>query len=575
MKNYFDKYIKYKLKYLKIKNQQFGGETYDCSDKKITEVICEQNPDGQWNNKEECEKSKICIENNKLINNNNPSNESIMILRKNKKLLEEYGVYKDGTDVLPVDSYILKLKLEIINLIKKTKDFLKLHSLYDANDLKDILQNNYLYREEELRKIGLNLQAISLINENPILNKYTEYRDYFFLKDVWNTNKIYKDINDIKEFHDSCNQTEIPGTFHISGLIIFAVYKDTYTNKIIYLLGEQHDLEGTCNSPLPENFAPVYTASEFFNKLLNYFVKDKTRNSNNKLDIFLEEFYDPLNLNSKFKNYYPFIDGKGFLNKTLSELYSKHCKPGSIKKNDQIKKRDEINAKREEWTSRKKQHKLNQDFDTNYNICLYEPYVRFHHSDLRDISDKFTQYMSDIFWLYEDSITYDIFEKKYSNEYNQINLLELFNTSQFLKKIYKQIKQIIPDDLYEYFLSKIEEFKSKCISLIRSEKINYDYIKQNFYRKDDIYITEKNNVSDIFCDIMDLYIMTRIYRSFVIDEEATYESTNIMIYAGDYHIQNYIKHFEELGLQPMYMFTAPDTNEYACIRVNDFNMEYI
>ena len=312
--------------------------------------------------------------------------------------------------------------------------------------------------------------------------------------------------------------------------------------------------------------------------LINYFVKDKTRNSNNKLDIFLEDFYDPLNLNNKFKDHYPFIADKGFLNKTLSKLYSKHCKPGSMKKNDQIKKRDKIHAKREEWTSRKKQHKLNQDFDTNYNICLYEPYVRFHHSDLRDISDKFAKYMSDIFWLYENLITYDIFEKKYSNEYNeynQINLLELFNTSQFLKKIYKQVKQIIPDDLYEYFLSKIEEFKSKCISLIRSDKINYDYIKQNFHRQDDIYITEKNYVSDIFCDIMDLYIMTRIYRSFDIDKELPYESRNIIIYAGDYHIQNYIKHFEELKLQKMYMFSAPDTNQYACLKINDFNMEYL
>jgi len=572
MKNYFDKYIKYKSKYLKIKNQQFGGETYDCSDKKNTEVICEQNPDGQWDNKEECEKSKICIENNKLINNNKPSNESIMILRKNKKLLEEYGVYTDSIDILPEDSYILKLKSEIINLIEKTKDFLKRHSLYDANDLKDILQNNYLYKEAELRKIGLNLQAIHLIKENPILNAYTEYRDYFFLRDVWNTHKIYKDIQDIKKFHNSCNLTEIPKTFYISGLLTFAVYKDIQSNKIIYLLGEQHDLEGTCNPPSPGSFSLVYTAIGFFNKLLNYFVKDKTRNSNNKLDIFLEQFYDPLNLTNKFKDHYPFITDSGFLNKTLSELYSKNCKPGSMKKNDQIKKRDKIHAKREEWTSRKKQHKLNQDFDTNYNICLYEPYVRFHHSDLRDISDKFVKYMSDIFWLYENLITYDIFEKKYSNEYNESNLLDLFYKSKFLFKINKQIEHIKSYNLRYYFSDKFNVFKDKFISLITAKIINYNYIIQFFHI---LSQNEKTYISDIFCDIMDLYTMTRIYRSFDIDKVSPYESTNIIIYAGDYHIQNYIKHFDEMRLQKKYMFTSSDTSEHACIKVNDFNMEYL
>jgi hypothetical protein len=95
MKKYFDKYIKYKSKYIKIKNYQFGGEPYDCSDKKNTEVICEQIPDGQWDNKEECEKSKICIENNRLINNH----EVIMLIRKNKKLLEKYNIYKEGSEI--------------------------------------------------------------------------------------------------------------------------------------------------------------------------------------------------------------------------------------------------------------------------------------------------------------------------------------------------------------------------------------------------------------------------------------------------------------------------------------------
>ena len=94
MKNYLDKYIKYKLKYIKIKNQQYGGETYDCSDRKITEEICEKNTEGQWDNLEECEKSNICIENNRIINKKEllvyNLYKVIMLIRKHKKLLEKY-----------------------------------------------------------------------------------------------------------------------------------------------------------------------------------------------------------------------------------------------------------------------------------------------------------------------------------------------------------------------------------------------------------------------------------------------------------------------------------------------------
>ena len=74
---------------------------------------------------------------------------------------------------------------------------------------------------------------------------------------------------------------------------------------------------------------------------------------------------------------------------------------------------------------------------------------------------------------------------------------------------------------------------------------------------------------------MDLYLISRVYRSFDIDKNLSYESTNIIIYAGDGHIDQYIKYFEELKLQQMYMFTAPDTNKNTCITVNDFNIEYL
>jgi len=183
--------------------------------------------------------------------------------------------------------------------------------------------------------------------------------------------------------------------------------------------------------------------------------------------------------------------------------------------------------------------------------------------------------MTDIYLLYEgyeEKITYDSFKDKYSNKYNENYLLELFNNSDFLSKINKQIKHIKSNNLYHYFSDKFNVFKDKFISLITAKIINYNYIIQFFHI---LSQNEKTYISDIFCDIMDLYTMTRIYRSFDIDKVSPYESTNIIIYAGDYHIQNYIKHFEELGLQPMYMFTSSDTNEYACIKVNDFNIEYL
>ena len=171
MKKYQDKYIKYKTKYLKIKNHQTGGETFDCSDEKNKpDIICEQKLDGQWDNIEECTKSNICIENKRLIDTNEPSDKIIMFMRKYKKLLEKYNLF--NYDIL--ESFeSLESIYELIILFEKNKDIIEMSNKKKV-DIPSILENNK-YR------------IYSLINNL----KSIEYIRYLLLK-----NYIFYDIND-------------------------------------------------------------------------------------------------------------------------------------------------------------------------------------------------------------------------------------------------------------------------------------------------------------------------------------------------------------------------------------------
>ena len=866
MKNYFDKYIKYKSKYIKIKNYQFGGETYDCSDKKITEIICEQNPNGQWDNKEECEKSKICIENNRLINNH----EVIMLIRKNKKLLEKYNIYKEGSKIpllsnlkdslnkikfveenkdllekykkskiflekktldemyqfinifkkmelyknlflkyniykegstIPLlskllysldkielieankeilkkynvynennednlvlkdllkknheyneDNLVLKYflekleviksieankellqkynaynennldlnnlkddldkikfieenkellekykegseiflekrtldnlhhyinickkfddarnlfikyniykedskipdslklfysldkiilieankellkkynvynkdnldvnylinKLEVIKLIEANKDLLQKYNAYNVDNLninylkttikiikiieenKDLLKKYNVYNEDnldinyltnklqviklieanrhllkkynaynednldinylidKLKVIKLieskeaNPKSIELIQQNPNLKQYVGYRENDIVKSV---EKVQQDIDNIKKFHEECKSFEIPKTFYISGLLTFAVYKNVELNKIIYLLGEKHNFSNLCDIKETDGIKH-YSATEFFFSLLQESSCGKNNGKyNNKLDVFLEMYYNPLNdfFSKKFNSDHDFKNySDSYMTRTNKLIYNKHCYPEYLKNNNKESE-----------------------------LCIYDPYVRFHHGDLRHINDKFIQYIRSIYLLYgrtsKDKLNDSAFVKnntQFSNDTNYVS--NIYSSSQFMNKIIKQIDNIDNKNIKKVFEDLVKRLIDRCTQIITSGDINYKSVLQIF--NDDIKI-KKNVVSDIYLDIMDIYLLSRVFRSFDKDSHK-YNASNIIIYTGNAHIRNYIKLMPDLKFEKIYDFNSTISGKNACIKVDNFNMEY-
>ena len=77
--------------------------------------------------------------------------------------------------------------------------------------------------------------------------------------------------------------------------------------------------------------------------------------------------------------------------------------------------------------------------------------------------------------------------------------------------------------------------------------------------------------TDIYVSIMDLDLLSRILRSF---DKGTYNSSNIIIYAGDAHIEQYIKLLKVLNFKEKYYVNNSDPERIACLRVDEFDIEF-
>ena len=673
MKNYFDKYLKYKLKYLKLKNQNGAGvndfiknlfkkdakqdlfkkdakqdlfkehntilENYGISEDVITSMDIEKLRDtiksvyliekhknlfDQYNvynvfiNDINIPSSKILLDNLK----------SIKIIEKNKQLFEDYNIYKNG-DEIPYWNILLD-NLNSIKLIEENKDYFTKYGIYKngdiipfENDLTDkmllimtfpsrikLLIKYGIYKDDDgnliknddilnfLKKYERELFIINLIEDDTVLvgdkvKIYDQYKDDMKLlikygidendlyrKGIINPLKKYErelsiikllendtvlvgdkvkiydqyknNLNKLKNFYNY-KTIQIPKSFYISGLIKFAVYKNEKLNKIIYLLGEQHSLTNLCdnNEINTKNVIPYYKASDFFFSLLKSGIKGE-----NNLDVFLEMNYNSLDKNNKFFRKIPEYQVNSYMLQTFTQIYDNNCKPIYTKT---LYKEDDV--------------------------CLYDRNIRFHHADLRYIDDKFviyirllffTQYRSMLGVVGEDS-DYDKNIKQILSEhldYDKKKLLILFNSSIFLEKIKKQIRNIKIDYIREFFDQRLLDFTELCIYNINEDLLSVHYIKSmttpQLYDTN-IWLT----VQTIFTDIMDMYLMSRVFRSFY-DENGNeiYDSKNIIIYAGNQHIKNYIKMFEDLNFEEKYHYTNSAKNKEACLKVDNFNIEY-
>ena len=449
----------------------------------------------------------------------------INMIEENKIPLKKYGMYKEG-DVIPA-SNILKKYVKFIGLIKKTE-------LFKGR------KENETFKYDDVK----NMYVRYMLDNYPQLREYDGYKGYkndYILKSK-TSDQIIDDIIQIMTVHDDCKIDQYPESFNISGLRSFSVYRNDDLNKIIYLLGEQHTNLDICDEKEDDDYLPpTYKADDFFFSLLNCFVPN-----NNKLDVFMEMPYN-LTHNYKFISELYYDDTRGYMHKTFYRLYEENCRPSHIKKL----------------------------FNDN-KICKYG-YVRFHHGDPRQSGCIFVSYVRTCWQLLDDPGRYFGSDKKISEAidklskdyslYDSTKLLKAFQSSPFLSKIIKQIENIDTKDVNSFF---VEEFKD----LVRFVKMNIqnitcDRVKPQFTnpgpQKNAIFAI----IHNIFIKIMDLYLMSRVFRSF--KTETSYTASNIIIYAGIGHIDNYIAWLEKLKFRKI--VSSKKTKNRNCIQVDDFKYE--
>jgi hypothetical protein len=346
---------------------------------------------------------------------------------------------------------------------------------------------------------------------------------------------------------------------YVTGLTYLSVqYSDKY-NKIVYILGERHNKEETC----PDDLLNVITAKELFFKLLN--------SCTDLMDVYLEEVFNAENeKGSRFssllaeKEHIASLDEEeladynedsGYMEDVIGFLSSEGC--------------------------------LSDLFDS---CALYKKHIRFHLSDIRSESlegkTPFADYIHAIFELSRAS-SYDHLDniKKYIKSVRDAgrmfdsvenvrtglkDMLENYRINKQLDNvIYPEVKDLLNNITINYML-KMED---KLVwSNIRPyiKKIEEDIDEDINFQE---YITDGDSVSDTAEMLMDIFLISRIFRTFKdTPGKLNGEPTNIIIYVGAQHGSNYRRILSSLGFRRTFTYKRYDDEIEPCLDITNLKI---
>lgn len=141
--------------------------------------------------------------------------------------------------------------------------------------------------------------------------------------------------------------------------------------------------------------------------------------------------------------------------------------------------------------------------------------------------------------------------------------------------IYKKVNYILPQDIINYNeqLSKTSILNLQEINIKYSEKkqtIPNEY-KQYYNMVKEQLQLKFVKVGEIFLRIMDLYLLSRIFRKF----KDGHETKNIVIYAGQTHSKFYYDFLLKLGFEDLQSENISDlSSQYENIANQEFEDEY-
>lgn len=336
----------------------------------------------------------------------------------------------------------------------------------------------------------------------------------------------------------------------VSGLLSFNVLYNPVCNKIVYLLGEQHSFENMCEKD-------DFKASELFFKIIN-------ANDGNKLDVFLESIYEPINPKciriQKDRQYC-----HSFLTSVMINLGLENC------------------------------------LSTLHEGCRYfKDYIRFHSVDVRSLLLPFFRYcylirnikqsknLEQAEPFMQELMNNYIYKEMFSdiNQYYEIvrEMMIFTKINKQLENINPNIKQLLEQELSEIVTEQFYIFNYNNVLDFCKTYYNFKLVKKNVSPSLEDMTTVNRDflIYPIVIDavFMDLYNIGRIFRKFKHPPKASVNiqsfpetPSNIIIYAGNYHIGFYLEIFTKMGF--INIFRSKSTNNISCLKLENFNIKWI
>jgi hypothetical protein len=430
-----------------------------------------------------------------------------------------------------------------IRTIKELMKYAKVHSIdlgkaNKRNEICEIILNHLREEEEKL-----------LIEKN--------------LRDKYPSIKPFGKIN---------YQDKIPYDY-VSGLLSLTVYEKPEWNKIIYLLGEQHNYKDICSST--EYSKTIDPVNLFFSLL------DST---DKNLDVFLEFDYKTTKTKpqsrfseARFSQYYNvyLTPMKGYLLQTNNILAVEGCFKGYEKSG----------------------------------CDYYKDHIRFHLSDVRDIDTDVNQYLHKVFHFMEYEFSNVLKDGNIQEKLNRVknfyetvvkpnekyNDLKIFKdevrkalySAKVMKQLlaidpkYKQLETVLNEQL-EYSIEH-DLFVYQPKNLVIDKLINY-LEKFNNTDTEDIYLLYRLKVAEsefmirrgnLYNIYMDMYLLFRLFKTFKTTDENIKETKNVIIYSGNNHTDFYKTIFERLGFNKTFSAEKISQEEKACLDISRLKIKWL
>jgi hypothetical protein len=341
---------------------------------------------------------------------------------------------------------------------------------------------------------------------------------------------------------------QLPPSF-VSGLIGLTVQYHPTWNKRVYILGERHDKIGVC-----EGDKSVVDAYFFFFGLL--------QSTDKLIDVFLEEEYSPgsnfseqLNKKQNTLEKYP-----NYLLEVRYRLAEIDC--------------------------------VTEKYGTG--CARYRDHVRFHLTDIRDAKLPMIEYIDCIYWLgvlIIDSSLGKLSTKDrhrvpyYINRLNALGSEHKYNNIEKIKagltdiykgtKIEKQLSKIPIkyQSVKDYLNAKLESSHDELAEVLKYSSI-LPKITESLSEHRIKFLDEWQIISDSMIKLMDLYLVSRMFRTFRnVPSQLSEEPRNIIVYAGDEHCATYREILSAMGFTTE--FTAKQTSLEACLNIEDLEIDWI